>query len=171
MYICIYVYIVPKQWNTIQHLKVIDNWHTVAWIWALLVTQMVKNPSVMWETWVLSLGLEDPLEKGTATHFSILAWRIRWMGNLACPSPWGRKEPDTTEQLWLTKLTWIGKLFFFFEWVNADERMLLSILYVNMYRKLLKKKKKSKLWWERAHQLLPGYEEKDWDLGRDYQGV
>ena len=98
----------------------------------------------MWETWVLSLGLEDPLEKGTATHFSILAWRIRWMGNLACPSPWGRKEPDTTEQLWLTKLTWIGKLFFFFfEWVNADERMLLSILYVNMYRKLLKKKRKA----------------------------
>ena len=40
------------------------------------VAQLVKNPPVMWETWVLSLGLEDPLEKGTATHSRILAWRI-----------------------------------------------------------------------------------------------
>ena len=39
---------------------------------------MVKNPPVMWETWVRSLGWEDPLEKGMATHFSILAWRILW---------------------------------------------------------------------------------------------
>ena len=37
---------------------------------------MVKNPPAMWETWVLSLGWEDPLEEGMATHFSILAWRI-----------------------------------------------------------------------------------------------
>ena len=39
---------------------------------------MVKNPLAMWEIWVLILGLEDPLEKGTATHSSILAWRIPW---------------------------------------------------------------------------------------------
>ena len=44
--------------------------------WASLVAQRVKNPSVMRETWVQSLGWEDPLEKGTATHSSILAWRI-----------------------------------------------------------------------------------------------
>ena len=37
---------------------------------------MVKNLPAVWETWVQSLGWEDPLEKGTATHFSILAWRI-----------------------------------------------------------------------------------------------
>ena len=37
---------------------------------------MVKNPPAMQETWVRSLGWEDPLEKGTATHSSILAWRI-----------------------------------------------------------------------------------------------
>ena len=43
---------------------------------ASLVAQMVKNLPVMWETWVQSLGGEDLLEKGTATHFSILAWRI-----------------------------------------------------------------------------------------------
>ena len=39
---------------------------------------MVKNPPAMWETWVQSLGWENPLEEGMATHFSILAWRIPW---------------------------------------------------------------------------------------------
>jgi len=43
-----------------------------------LVAQLVKNPPAMWETWVRSLGWEDPLEKGKATHSSILAWRIPW---------------------------------------------------------------------------------------------
>ena len=40
------------------------------------VAQMVKNPPAMWETWVQSLGREDPLEEGMATHSSSLAWRI-----------------------------------------------------------------------------------------------
>ena len=44
--------------------------------WASLVAELVKNPPVMWDTWVGSLGWEDPLEKGKATHSSILAWRI-----------------------------------------------------------------------------------------------
>ena len=44
--------------------------------WTPLMVQIVKNPPAMWETWVRSLGWEDPLEKGTATHSSILAWRI-----------------------------------------------------------------------------------------------
>ena len=44
--------------------------------WASLVAQLVKNPLAMQETWVRSLGWEDPLEKGKATHSSILAWRI-----------------------------------------------------------------------------------------------
>ena len=39
---------------------------------------MVKNPPAMWETWVQSLGWEDSLEKGMATHSGILAWRIPW---------------------------------------------------------------------------------------------
>ena len=46
--------------------------------WASPVAQLVKNPSAMRETWVQSLGWEGPLEKGTATHSSILAWRIPW---------------------------------------------------------------------------------------------
>ena len=44
--------------------------------WASLVA-LVKNPPAMWKTWVQSLVWEDPLEKRMATHFSILAWRIR----------------------------------------------------------------------------------------------
>ena len=44
--------------------------------WASLVAQLVKNPPAMQETWVRSLGWEDPLEKGKATHSSVLAWRI-----------------------------------------------------------------------------------------------
>ena len=45
---------------------------------ASLVAQTVKNLPAMWETWVRSLGWEDPLEKGKATHSSILAWRSPW---------------------------------------------------------------------------------------------
>jgi len=43
------------------------------------VAQLVKNPPAMRETWVLSLGWEDPLEKGRATHSSVLAWRCTYI--------------------------------------------------------------------------------------------
>ena len=46
--------------------------------WASLVAQLVKNLPAMWETWVQSLGWEDPLEKRKATYSSILAWKIPW---------------------------------------------------------------------------------------------
>ena len=46
--------------------------------WVPLMAQLVKNPPAMWETWVQSLGWEDPLEKGMAAHSSILAWKIPW---------------------------------------------------------------------------------------------
>ena len=46
------------------------------WFWASLMAQIVKNPPVMQETWLWSLGWEDPLKEGMATHSSILAWRI-----------------------------------------------------------------------------------------------
>ena len=46
--------------------------------WASLVAQLMKNLPAMWETWIRSLGWEEPLEKGKATHSSILAWRIPW---------------------------------------------------------------------------------------------
>ena len=44
--------------------------------WASLVAQLVRNPPAMQETWVQSLGWEDPLEKEMVTHSRILAWRI-----------------------------------------------------------------------------------------------
>ena len=46
--------------------------------WVSLVAQLVKNPSAIQETWVQSLGWEDRLVKGVATHSNILAWRIPW---------------------------------------------------------------------------------------------
>ena len=46
--------------------------------WASFVDQLVKNLLAMQESWVRSLSWEDPLEKGKATHSSILAWRISW---------------------------------------------------------------------------------------------
>ena len=63
--------------------------------WSSLVSQLVKNPPAMRETWVRFLNWEDPLEKGKATHCSILAWRIH---------PWGSQESETTERLSLITL-------------------------------------------------------------------
>ena len=56
------------------------------------MAQLVKNLLAMQETWVQSLGWEDPLGNGKATHSSILAWRIHGLY-----SPWGHKESDKTE--------------------------------------------------------------------------
>ena len=50
--------------------------YPIQYSWTSLVALTVKNPPAMWETWVRSLGWEDPLEEGMATHSSILAWRI-----------------------------------------------------------------------------------------------
>ena len=52
--------------------------HPFQYTWASLVAQLVKNLPAMRETWIQSLGQKDPLEKGKATHSSILAWRIPW---------------------------------------------------------------------------------------------
>ena len=63
-----------------------------------LVAQTVKHLSTTRETWVRSLGWEDPLEKEMATHSSTLAWKIPWMEEPGRPChPWGREELDTTE--------------------------------------------------------------------------
>ena len=81
-----------------REIKNIDSWNISVFIFfsclhccrASLVAQLVKNLLAMRETWVLSLGWEDPLEKGTATHSSILTWWIPWT------IPWGCKELDMT---------------------------------------------------------------------------
>ena len=66
------------------------------------MAQLVKNLPAMQETWVQSLGSEDPLEKGKATHFSILAWRI----------PWCHKELDMNERLSLHGSLNVGSIKF-----------------------------------------------------------
>ena len=66
--------------------------YSLQYSWASLVVQLVKNLPAIWETWVPPLGWEDPLEKGEATHSSILDWKIPGLY-----SPWGHKESDTTE--------------------------------------------------------------------------
>ena len=57
-----------------------------------LVAQMIKHLPVMWETWVQSLGQEDPPESEMATHSSTLAWRIPWREDLVGSSPWVAKS-------------------------------------------------------------------------------
>ena len=71
-----------------------------------LAAQTVKKLPAMQQTWVPSLGWEDSLEKGMATHSSVLAWKIhghRWATQVVGYSPWGCKELDTTESLTLTQ--------------------------------------------------------------------
>ena len=72
---------------------------------------MVKNPPVMWETWVWSMVWQDPLEKRMATHSSFLAWRILWTGlynsmklrAMPCRATWdGRVVMDSSDKMWST---------------------------------------------------------------------
>ena len=74
--------------------KLIQKFFHATW-YASLVARMVKNLPTVQETWVWSLGLEDPLEKGMATHSNILAWIIPWIVHEVA-------ESDTTEQLTLS---------------------------------------------------------------------
>ena len=87
--------------------------------WASLVAQMVKNPPAMQETWVRSLGWEDPLEEGTATHSSILAWKIPWteepcrlqsMGSQRVGHDWATKH--STAQLAISPTCWTSSIHF-----------------------------------------------------------
>ena len=61
------------------------------------MAQTVKNMPAMQETWVQSVGQEDPLEEGMATHSSILAWRIPWTEEPGGLQSMGCEESDTTE--------------------------------------------------------------------------
>ena len=62
--------------------------------WASLMTQLVKNLPAMWETWVLSLGWEDPLKKSMETHSNILACGIPWTVTVPLFTGWQRVEHD-----------------------------------------------------------------------------
>ena len=63
------------------------------------MAQTVKNLPAMWETWVRSLGQEDPLEKGMATHSSILVWRIPWIEGILPGASESQTWSGMTEQL------------------------------------------------------------------------
>ena len=65
---------------------------------------MVKHLPTTWETWVRSLGQEDPLEKEMATHSSTLAWKIPRTEEPGRLRPWGRKESGVTERLHFVSL-------------------------------------------------------------------
>ena len=97
---------VRQDWatNTHKHTHTHTHTHTCAKKWAFLVARMVKNLPAMQETWVQSLGREDTLEKGMATHSSILSWEFHAQMSLAGYSPRGHQELDITEQLTLSHL-------------------------------------------------------------------
>ena len=87
--------------------------------WASQVAHMVKNLCAMQETWVRSLGWEDPLEEGTATHSSILAWKIPWteepcrlqsMGSQRVGHDWATKH--STAQLAISPTCWTSSIHF-----------------------------------------------------------
>ena len=65
-------------------IEIIINYTVSRIMWASLVVQGVENPPAKWETWVRSLSREDPLQKGMATHSSILAWEIPWTEEPGC---------------------------------------------------------------------------------------
>ena len=81
--------------------------------WASLVAQLVKNLPAVWETWVRSLGWEDPLEKKKATYSSILAWRIPWTIQSMGLQRVGEDRANFTHMplmIWLQIVVWL--LFF-----------------------------------------------------------
>ena len=81
-----------------------------------LVAQMVKNLPAMWDTWVWSLGYKDPLEKGMATHSSILAWRIPWT-----------EEPGRLQYMWLQSWTWLSDFYLLWHVLHLLYALSLSI--------------------------------------------
>ena len=104
--------IICRSTKLLQQIKVFHREPPYYVDWASLVTQTVKNPPAMQETWVRSLGWEDPPEEGMATHSCILAWRIptdrgAWQ---AKSMGWQRVGHD-----WATK--YILDVFFFFKYL------------------------------------------------------
>ena len=100
----------------------------VWYLWAPLVTQMVKNPPAVLETRIQSLGQEDPLEKGMATHSSVLAWEISWTEEPDRSR--GLKKSQRTEWLTLTLIFFFLRnysTFFCFPVGGAITQVLVSV--------------------------------------------
>ena len=102
--------------------------------WASPVARLVENPPAMQETWVRSLGWEDPLEKGKAAHSCILAWRIPWtvyfvrtiQGTMTVVR-WYLKAPSVQRKDYL-ELSWFTKLVFIFSSYKIKNQLLLNFL-------------------------------------------
>ena len=92
----------PLQLTALQYLRRALTPHPATYTRASLVAQMVKKLPVMWETWVWSLSQEDRLEKGMATHSSILACRIPWTEE---PGRLQSKESQRVRRDWATNTT------------------------------------------------------------------
>ena len=94
---------------------------------------MIKNLPAMQETWVRSLGWEDPLEKGVAAHSNILAWRIPWTEEPGGLQSMGSQELDTTEQLTQEKfhlsLSHKSNCFPYFHFFSQPDFQFLFTLY------------------------------------------
>ena len=71
-----------------------------------MVVQVVKDPPALWETWVPSLGWEDPLQEGMATHCSILAWRTPMARGAWWARVHGAAKSQTTERLRTARAAW-----------------------------------------------------------------
>ena len=91
------------------------------------MAQLVKNPPAMQETWVRSLGWEDPLEKRKSTHSRILAWRI------PCYGPWGCKESEKyffSNFYFLPSSDFVCSAFFFLNVLRWKVKLLIWCLYL-----------------------------------------
>ena len=114
--------------------------------WASLVAQTVKNPPEIWEMWVWSLCWEDTLERKTATHSSILAWKIPWT-----EEPGGLQSMGTKSRIWLSDYHYDSWGFNFLVFSSSPPAILKYI-----YSIVLKWKLPSHVWlfvtpWTVAH--------------------
>ena len=100
--------------------------YLLQYFWAALVAQMVKNLTAVWETWVLSLCWEDPLEKGKAIHSSILAWIIPWT-----EEP-GRLKSMGSQRVWHDWVTFI----FLSLTAYANDTVLIQWVAITKYHRL-----------------------------------
>ena len=91
------------------------------------MTQIVKNLPATWETWVQSLGWEDPLEKGMATHSNILAWRMPWTEEPGQLQSMGWRGRVKFQRLWTQEKSKSCKNKFSFIEVQPGEEILFSL--------------------------------------------
>ena len=96
---------------------------------ASLVARRVKRLPAMWETWVRSLGWEDPLEKGMATHSSILAWRMPWTEE---PGRLQSTRSQRVRHKWATSLSFLSSFFQYRIWRLKRGRKLVGGLSGSM---------------------------------------